>query len=148
MKEANKLQAEMMDNIREAGAWFDIGREKYVKIEYSEIDNLYLARECDLKKKDMEAKAYTFGSDWFDISFHGKYIDIYADADTFKKWEIWYEPGKGTQSKSSYKSLDIGKRIIEFCTKADSEALSGPSPCYEISGTNFDLLASKVEAQI
>ena len=145
MKEANILQAEMMENILGGGAWFATGREKYIKIGYSKTDGCYFARECELKNGTMECKAYSFGTDWFDISFHGKYIDIYSDPDTFKTWEVWYDEDKGTQSKSNYKSIEIAKRIVDFCEEADLEALTGIENPYVISGTNFDFLAERTE---
>ena len=142
MREANQLQAEMMERIIDGGAWFTTGRDKYVKIGLSKLDGCYFARECDLKDGAMEANAYSFGTDWFDISFHGKYIDLYADADTFKVWEVWYEKEKGTRYKSAYKSIDIAKRVVEFCKLADEEILSGIDNPYLITGTNFDFLAT------
>lgn len=143
MKEVGKLQAEIMEKILHGGAWFTTRRERFVKIEYSEIDGCYFARECNLKDDSLEAFAYSFGTDWFDISIRGPHIDIYSDPDTFKTWEIWYERGTGTMFNSAYKATEIGKRMIEFCREADREVLSEINEPYEISGTNFDLLANR-----
>ena len=82
---ANKkeaLKSGMIGNIRSGGAWFTTRKDKYVKIGFSEADNCYFARECFLKDGSLEGGAYSFGTDWFDISFHGRYIHIYADPDS------------------------------------------------------------------
>ena len=73
-KEAQK--SAMINSIRSEGAWFITRKDKYVKIGFSEADDCYFARECFLKDGVLEGGAYSFGTDWFDISFHGKYIDI------------------------------------------------------------------------
>ena len=88
MANKEKLQKEMFDSIRDGGAWFCTGTGRYVKIGYSKENNCYFARECFLKDGGLEGGAYSFGTDWFDISIRGRHTDIYADADTFKSWNI------------------------------------------------------------
>ena len=138
MKENNPLQAEMLNAIRDGGAWFSTRKDHYVKIGYNRTDNCYYARECNLKDGSLEGGAYSFGTDWFDISFHGIYIDIYADADTFRKWNVWYDAEKGTCFKEPAEVMEQAKRVVEFCREADAEALAGITGEYQISGTNFD----------
>ena len=79
MSKKEALKSEMIERIRSGGAWFTTRKDKYVKIGFSEADNCYFARECFFKDDALEGGAYSFGTDWFDISFHGKYIDIYVD---------------------------------------------------------------------
>lgn len=138
MRESNKLQAEMMDAIRSGAAWFTTGKDKFVKIGYSKVDGCYFARECNLKDGSLEGGAYSFGTDWFDISFHGKRIDIYTDPETFKRWDVLYDPVKGTAMKGVKDAVSIEARILEFCKQADREALAGNLEPFVISGTNFD----------
>jgi hypothetical protein len=132
------LKREMLDKIKNGGAWFCTRENNYVKIAYSETDNCLYARECFIKEDGLEGGAYTFGMDWFDISFHGKYIDIYADADSFKSWNVWYDSEKGTCYKAEDRVREMAKRVMQFCKQADQEALSGDIAPYKIDGTNFD----------
>lgn len=136
MREANRLQAEMIEAIRNGGAWFCPRKDQFVKIGYSEKDNCYFARECFVKGDTLEGGAYSFGTDWFDISFHGRYIDIFADAETFRRWKIWYDPEEGTCYEGG--KADQLMRLVGFCRQADREALAGGLEPYNIRSTNFD----------
>ena len=138
------LKSEMIEKIRSEGAWFTTRKDKYVKIGFSGTDNCYFARECFFKDGTLEGGAYSFGTDWFDISFHGKYIDIYADPDTFRQWPVSYIPGSGTRYKDGEECAGQAERILKFCKRADREALLGITDAYEISGTNFDHIISVV----
>ncbi len=138
------LKSEMIEKIRSEGAWFTTRKDKYVKIGFSGTDNCYFARECFFKDGTLEGGAYSFGTDWFDISFHGKYIDIYADPDTFRQWQVRYIPGSGTRYKDGEECAGQAERILKFCKRADREALLGITDAYEISGTNFDHIISVV----
>jgi len=138
------LKSEMIENIRGGGAWFTTRKDKCVKIGFSEADNCYFARECFLKDGTLEGGAYSFGTDWFDISFHGKYIDIYADPDTFKQWPVNYSAEKGTSYDKADDPAGQAERMLKFCKKADREALLGIADAYEISGTNFDHIISVI----
>ena len=136
------VKSEMIEKIRSGGAWFTTRKDKYVKIGFSEADNCYFARECFFRDGSLEGGAYSFGTDWFDISFHGKYIDIYADPDTFRQWPVSFIPGKGTCYKDGEECAGQAERMLKFCKRADREALSGIAGAYEISGTNFDHIIS------
>lgn len=138
------VKSEMIEKIRSGGAWFTTRKDKYVKIGFSEPDNCYFARECFLKDGTLEGGAYSFGTDWFDISFHGKYIDIYVDPDTFRQWPVSYAPEKGTCYKDGEECAGQAERILKFCRRADMETLHGITDVYEISGTNFDHIISVV----
>lgn len=150
---ANKkeaLKSGMIGNIRSGGAWFTTRKDKYVKIGFSEADNCYFARECFLKDGSLEGGAYSFGTDWFDISFHGRYIHIYADPDTFRQWPVLYRAGAGTVYSRAADQAEGGgsglsgqaERILKFCRQADAEALAGIDAAYEINGTNFEHIIS------
>lgn len=143
--EKDALKQEMLDRIWHGGAWFTTRPHYYLKIAYSEADGCLFARECVVKTGAAEAPAptveggaYTFGTDWFDISFHGKRIDIYTDPETFKRWDVLYDPVKGTAMKGVKDAVSIEARILEFCKQADREALAGNLEPFVISGTNFD----------
>jgi hypothetical protein len=142
IKEA--LKSGMIEIIRSGGAWFTTRKDKFVKIGFSEPDNCYFARECFFKEDTLEGGAYSFGTDWFDISFHGKYIDIYVDPDTFKQWPVSYSAGRGTSYDRSEEPSGQAERMLKFCKRADREALLGITDAYEISGTNFDHIISVV----
>ena len=144
MKRNEELKSVMLEDIKSGGAWFNTRQDKYVKIGFSEADNCYFARECFLADGDLEGGAYTFGTDWFDISFHGRYIDIYVDPDTFKSWPINYSPDRGTRLKDSEEAVGQAERLLEFCRQADNEALAGITRSYQIDGTNFDHIISVV----
>jgi hypothetical protein len=133
----------MIEDIRSGGAWFVTRKDKYVKMGFSEEDGLIFARECFLKDGTLEGGAYTFGTDWFDISFHGKYIDIYADPDSFESWEVSYDPARGTRIKDSDDAVGIAKRVLGFCRQADAEALAGIRNAYTIDSTNFSFLKER-----
>ena len=136
--EAEKLKIEMLEKIRSGGAWFSTRSDKFIKIAYSNADDCYYARECFLKDGTLEGGAYTFGTDWFDIYFHKRNIDIYADADSFQTWDVWYDPEKGTCFKAPDDKKEQAKRVFEFCKQADGEALAGGLKPYKIDSTNFD----------
>ena len=138
------LKSEMTERIRSGGAWFTTRKDKYVKIGFSEMDNCYFARECFFKDDALEGGAYSFGTDWFDISFHGKYIDIYVDPDTFRQWPVSYSAGRGTVYDKSEEPSGQAERMLKFCKRADKEALLGITDAYEIDGTNFDHIISVI----
>ena len=136
------VKSEMIEKIRSGGAWFTTRKDKYVKIGFSEPDNCYFARECFFRDGSLEGGAYSFGTDWFDIRFHGKYIDIYADPDTFRQWPVSFISGKGTCYKDGEECAGQSERMLKFCKRADREALLGVTGAYERSGTNFDHIIS------
>lgn len=142
-KEAQK--SAMINSIRSEGAWFITRKDKYVKIGFSEADDCYFARECFLKDGVLEGGAYSFGTDWFDISFHGKYIDIYVDPDTFKEWPVLWSTEKGTRYESKDECAGRAKRVLDFCTQADAEALAGIRDAYQINGTNFNVIKDNIQ---
>lgn len=131
------LKREMLEKIKEFGAWFSTRKDNYLKIGYSETDNSYFARECILKDGGLEGGAYSFGTDWFDISFHGKYVELFADPDTFKRWDIIYDREKGTCYKDADGGVGMGKRVLDFCKGADEEALKGGLNPYRIDRAAF-----------
>ena len=139
-----ELKSGMIEKIRNGGAWFTTRKDRYVKIGFSSPDNCYFARECFLKDGTLEGGAYSFGTDWFDISFHGRYIHIYADPDTFRQWPVSYSDEWGTWYDKDEDPAGQAERMLKFCTRADREALLGITDVYEISGTNFDHLKSFV----
>lgn len=132
-----KQRKEMLDRIRAGGAWFVTGTDRYTKIGYSKEDNCYFARECFLENGGLKGGAYTFGTDWFDISFHGRYIDIYADAETFKNWDIEADASKDGDVEGTN---DLAMRLLDFCREADEEALNTDIEAYRINSTNFDTI--------
>ena len=138
MNKKAALQREMLERIRSGGAWFTTRKDKYLKITYSETDNCYFARECFMKKGTLEGGAYSFGTDWFDINFHGKYIDIYVDPETFRKWAVSYDPARGTLYEDADECVGMAKRMLDFCKEADAEALAGSLIAYKIDSANFD----------
>lgn len=138
MGEKDKLRKEMLDRILNEGAWFKVGQDRFVKIGYSKEDNCYFARECFRKNGGLQGGAYSFGTDWFDISFHGKYIDIYADAETFKDWNISHDSARTGADGEAVSTEDTAQRILDFCREADAEVMEKDPAAYSISGTNFD----------
>lgn len=138
MGEKEKLRKEMHDRILNEGAWFCVGQDRFVKIGFSKEDNCYFARECFRKDGGLQGGAYSFGTDWFDISFHGKYIDIYADAETFKDWGIKHDINKTGDDSEMGEQDDTAMRLLDFCREADAEVMAGDPHAYSISGTNFD----------
>jgi len=141
-KVKEEMKSAMIDAIRHNGAWFTTRKNKYVKIGFSEADNVYFARECFLKDGLLEGGAYSFGTDWFDISFHGKYIDIYVDPDTFRQWPVSWTAENGTCCKGTDDSSDRAERMLKFCRQADAEALAGIENAFQIDGTNFEHIIS------
>ena len=131
------LKRDMLDAIQNGGCWFSTRRNHYVKITRDEVEGLLFARECHFEDEEMEGGAYTFGMDWFDISIRGKSIDIYADAESFQSWDIWYDKEQGTCYKTREDGREPSKRLIKFCTGADLEARHGIPRYYTIDSTNF-----------
>ena len=142
-KERNEaLKREMLEAINGGGCWFCIRKDNYVKIGLDEVEGLLFARECIFKESSdgtriLEGGAYSFGLDWFDLRVGGRSIDIYADAESFQGWDIWYDRNEGTCHKTREDGREPGKRLIKFCTLADQEALAGINKYYTISSTNF-----------
>lgn len=141
-----ELKRVMLENIREGGAWFVTRKDKFTKIGYSEGDDCYFARECFLEDGTLEGGAYSFGTDWFDISFHGRYIDIYVDPETFREWPISWSAEGGTRYKSADACVGQAERLLKFCRQADAEALEGITFAYQIDGTNFEHIAGTIGA--
>lgn len=131
------LKRDMLDKIKELGAWFCTRPDNYLKIGYSETDDCYFARECVLKDGGLVGGAYSFGTDWFDISFHGKYIEMFADPETFKRWDIYYDKDKGTCFRDSDGAAGMAGRMLEFCREADEDALRGGLNPYHIDRAAF-----------
>ena len=144
MSKKEAVKSEMIEKIRGEGAWFTTRKDKYVKIGFSAADNCYFARECFFNEGALEGGAYSFGTDWFDISFHGKYIEIFADPDTFKSWPVSWTAENGTRYKDGAECAGQAERMLKFCKRADREALMGISDAYKIDGTNFDHIISVV----
>ena len=136
-REQDALKSEMIKAINDGGAWFVTRPGNYIKIGYNESDNCMYARECVFRDGALTGKAYSFGTDWFDISMHGSRTDIYSDPDTFRKWEISYDPERGTHVASSDGEASPSAKLVEFCRQADSEALNGISGGYHIDSAAF-----------
>ena len=134
----------MIEAIRSEGAWFTTRKDKFVKIGFSVTDGCYFARECFIKDGSLGGGAYSFGTDWFDISFHGKYIDIYVDPDTFRQWPVVWTAESGTVYKKAAENSGTAERILRFCRQADAEALTGISDAFQINGTNFEHIISVI----
>ena len=132
-----ELKSKMLEDIRKDGAWFNTRKDKFIKIGFSETDNCYFARECFFKEGSLDGGAYSFGTDWFDISFHGRYIDIYVDPETFKSWPIHYDAERGTRYEDADECVGMAERLLRFCRQADKEALDGITKSYQIDSANF-----------
>lgn len=137
-EQCEALKRDMLEAITSGGCWFCTRKNKYVKIGYDEVDGVIFARECHLKDDGMEGGAYTFAMDWFDLSVRPRSIDIYADAESFESWDIWYDSQNGTCNKTREDGRDPSLRLINFCARADQEALAGLPRYYTINSTNFD----------
>lgn len=122
-KDNDSLKAEMISAIRSGGAWFSTRENNYLKIADSGEGGRLCARECIVNDGAVSGRAYTFGNDWFDISFHGRLVDIYVDPDTLKVWDEEELNGSG--------------KLAAFCRQADSEALAGNMHPYHIDGAPF-----------
>ena len=131
------LRRDMLDKIKELGAWFCTRPGNYLKIGYSEQDKCYFARECILKDGGLSGGAYSFGTDWFDISMHGKYTEIFADPETFRRWDICYDKERGTCFSESDGATGMAKRVLDFCKEADEDALRGGLNPYHIDRAAF-----------
>ena len=138
----------MIDEIFSGGAWFTTRENCFIKIGGSGNDGLMYARVCIIEAKPdaaavdtvLRGGAYTFGTDWFDISFHGRLIDIYVDPDTLKTWDIRYDEEHGTYMSPGNGLIKDGS-LVEFCRQADQEVLSGAVnggiKAYQIDGAGF-----------
>jgi len=159
----DKLKAEMLEKMRNGGAWFRTRKDNYLKIEFIPSDNCYYARECVIMPADRSSGnsienrpgitggAYTFGTDWFDIHFHGfggKWLDIYVDPDTLRSWEVVYDDEGGISFEPMQSAIDGAEnsagdpglppsKLKEFCIQADHEALAGLSDTYHLDGAAF-----------
>lgn len=131
------LKQEMLAAIFHGGAWFSTRNNNYLKIAFNETDGCLYARECMIKDGTLEGGAYTFGTDWFDIYFHGRYIDIYTNPETFKRWKVWYDAERGTCYSAPADQMERAKRLVAFCRQADEEALAGGLKAYHISSADF-----------
>lgn len=136
-REQDLLKSEMTKKIYNGGAWFSTREGNYLKIGYSESDNRLYARECVFRDGAMTGAAYTFGTDWFDISMRGRRTDIYVDPDTLKKWEIRYDPEHGTKFRSSEGAPAPSMQLMGFCKQADHEAIEGIAGAYHINSAGF-----------
>ena len=131
------LKSEMLEKIRTGAAWFTTRPDFFIMIGYDETDKCYCARECEFRDGRLEGGAYTFGTDWFDISFHGRYIDIYVDPETFRRWPVFYDAERGTRYEDADQCAGQAERVLKFCRQADREALAGGLDAYKIDGANF-----------
>lgn len=148
MSRDDLLKAEMIDAIHLGGAWFTTRDNCFIKIGSSGNEDLMYARVCIIEAESKSAAAdnalrggaYTFGTDWFDISFHGRLIDIYVDPDTLKTWDIRYDEEHGTYMSPGNGLIKDGS-LVEFCRQADQEVLSGAVnggiKAYQIDGAGF-----------
>ena len=137
----------MIAGINSGGVWFRTRENNYLKIGRSDTDDCLYAMACAVKPADagtsgagagasgcgdssstrgnahgytLVAGAYTFGTDWFDISFHGRLIDIYVDPDTLQHWDVIYsEPV--LQLKDADGRIENASRLALFCRQADRE---------------------------
>lgn len=136
-REQDLLKSEMTKQIYGSGAWFSTREDNYLKIGYSESDNRLYARECVFRDGVLTGNAYSFGTDWFDISMRGRRTDIYVDPDTLRKWEIRYDPENGTKFRSSEGASNPPVQLMNFCREADREALEGIAGAYHINSAGF-----------
>jgi hypothetical protein len=150
------LKADMIENINKGGAWFTTREGSYLKIGRNDTDAGMFAAAFAVNNGEIEAGAYTFGSDWFDISFHGSLIDIYVDPDTLKHWDVVYEDESGSGSRSMNLKSDDGSlenmsRIALFAKQADAElraSLPDRLPAYRIDGAGFARELTPSEAKM
>lgn len=133
----DRLKAEMISRIDSGGAWFSTRPGSNLKIGAAGPGGSLYARECVIGQDgSMHGAAYTFARDWFDISFHGRLVDIYIDPDTMKSWDVTYDEARGAYFTSEGDRLtDTG--LAEFCRQADKEAASGRISPYHIDGAPF-----------
>ena len=136
-RDNDALKAEMINAINEGGAWFTTRENCYIKIGKSEAGELLYARVCILKDGALTGGAYSFGTDWFDISFHGRLIDIFADPDSLKYYDMRHDDEQGTYLNTDDGPVHEGSSLIEFCRKADEEVLAGNVRGFMIDGTGF-----------
>lgn len=150
------LKADMIENINKGGAWFMTREGNYLRIGRSDTDAGMFAAAFAVKDGGIEAGAYTFGSDWFDISFHGSLIDIYVDPDTLKRWDVVYAEDGDSQApsmnlKCEDGSLENMSRIALFAKQADAElraSLPDRLPAYRIDGAGFARELTPSEAKM
>ena len=146
------IKADMIERINSGGAWFRTRENNYLKIARSDTDASMYALACAVKRAgdggasgsegavNCDAGAYSFGTDWFDISFHGKLIDIYVDPDTLQRWDIVF--GEELQLRSEDGRLENASKLALFCKQADSEIReameSGTAlKAFQIDGAGF-----------
>ena len=133
----DRIKAEMIKGINSGGAWFSTRENNYLKIGSSGQENRLYARECVIAEDGtMTGEAYSFGTDWFDISFHGRLVDIYIDPDSLKTWDVRYDREKGTYAAGDDGAGPSGS-LLAFCRDADREALSGRVKAWHIDGAGF-----------
>lgn len=136
-KDNDQIKAEMIKRINSGGAWFSTREQNYLKIAAGGQENSLYARECIIADDGtMTGEAYTFGTDWFDISFHGRLVDIYIDPDSLKIWDVRYDRDRGTYAAEGDGAGPSGS-LLAFCRDADMEALSGSIRAYHIDGAGF-----------
>ena len=137
------IKSEMIERINSGGAWFCTRPDNYLRIGLSPSDNLIYARECVLGEGTITGGAYMFGTDWFDISFHGRWVDIYVDPDSLRYWELVYDEKSGTYRPADASALP--ERLAAFCRQAEQEAADGITGAFHIDGTGFthDLVPSE-----
>lgn len=135
-KEQDLQKADMINRIHNGGAWFCTRKGNYLKIS-SVSEGLLYARECIVRDGTITGGAYTFSTDWFDISFHGRWIDIYIDPDTLSSWDVVRSEEGSLRfmpvTGSSYQPADLE----HFCAEADREVLAGPPAAFHLDGASF-----------
>ena len=150
----NSLKAEMIGRINKGGAWFTTRKGNYLKITGSDAGSgMSAAAFAIADDKTVSAAAYTFGTDWFDISFHGGLIDIYVDPDTLKRREIVIEGPDSLKLISEDGAGDSTSRLAAFCRQAYMELMasspaSGLSGAYHIDGAGFAAELTPSEARM
>lgn len=144
-KQNDNLKSEMITRINEGGAWFSTRENNYLKIGRS--GEGLCARACVIRDGELTGSAYTFGTDWFDISFHGRLTDIYVDPDTLRKWDFRYDPERGTVYDSA-EGTTPPLQLTEFCRQADQEALQGVKDAFHIDGAGFASELTPSEAKM
>lgn len=147
---SDSLKKKMIDEIFSGGAWFTTRENCFIRIGGSGNDGLMYARVCIIEAKPdaaadtvLRGGAYTFGTDWFDIRFHGRLVDIYVDPETLEAWDVRYDEKHGTYLNSENGRVKDGA-LVEFCSQADQEVLAavlnGGSEgisAFPIDGTGF-----------
>ena len=141
----DRIKADMIAGINSGGAWFRTRENNYLKIGRSDTDDCLYAMACAVGPENViNAGAYSFGTDWFDISFHGSLIDIYVDPDTLQRRDIIYTDSEVSAAEDSAENaerhsadlhrhepvlqlrdadgrLENASRLAQFCKHADKE---------------------------